>query len=406
MTEYFIREIEPLLQLALGELPVVVVTGMRQTGKSTLLQKCPAFKDRCFVSLDDFATLEAAIGDPRSFLTQHRRMTIDEAQKHPPLLNEIKRLVDQKRQNGNFLLSGSANYSLLSGISESLAGRAVYFSLQPFTRRETQKKTVRSPFLKQFIDSGGTLNGIKEEFVPIEPKEVLIGGFPSLCLAENLNPFFWFKGYEQTYLERDIRDISRISNLLSFRNLLKLTMHRIGKVLNFSELGRDAKLNTPSTINYFSHLEASFVAQRLLPFLRNPSSRLIKSPKVYCGDSGLGAYLTGTKGQEDPFYGAIFENFVHQNIAGILCSTMPEAQVYFWNVQGRHEVDFVIQEGNRCLAIEIKSGARWNDNDLKSLKAFLAATQNCMAGIIAHNGVDWARLGEKLWAVPVSQLIS
>jgi predicted AAA+ superfamily ATPase len=233
---------------------------------------------------------------------------------------------------------------------------------------------------------------------------------PSVCLGEVKNRVVWFRGYEQTYLERDIREFSQIGDIISFRNLMGLAALRTGQLLSPSQFGRDAKLSAATASRYLSLLEMSYVAYRLSPYLRNRASRLIKTPKLYLGDAGLACYLAGMglSGDElpEPFRGSAFETYVAQNLLGILDARWPEARLHFWNVQGRHEVDFVIEAGQSCIAIESKSGSRWTDRDLAGLRAFISATPHCQAAILAYNGTEAVSLGHKLWALPLGMVLS
>ena len=405
MTEYYERDIASAVSAALHDMPVTVITGMRQTGKSTFLQNNRQLKKRRYVSLDDFAQLEAAKSDPDGFIRSDEPMTIDEVQKCPELLTSIKRFVDKKRRPGQFLLSGSANLAMLKGVSESLAGRAVYFTLHPFSRREIAGAAGEPPFLKKFFAKQElSKTGIKDT---IKTEDVLQGGMPSVCLGEVKNRALWFKGFEQTYLERDVRELSQVGNIISFRNLMHLTAMRTGQLLSPSQLGRDAKLNAVTTSRYLSLLEASFLIQRISPYLKNKASRLIKSPKLYVSDSGLVCYLSGVGSEETGLLkGAMFETYVAQNLFGIIDTRWSEARIFFWHVQGRYEVDFVIEAGHKCLAIEVKSAARWNDGDLAGLRTFLSATPHCVAAVLAYNGTEMVKLGERLWAVPLGLLLS
>jgi hypothetical protein len=405
MTRYFQRDIANTVLEALDEMPVVVITGMRQTGKSTFLHMQPQLKNRRYYTFDDFAHLEAAKENPEVFVDSDIPLTIDEAQKCPEILTVIKKSVDRKRRPGQFLLSGSANFSILKGISESLAGRAVYFTMHPFTRREIKDRISERPFLQKFLEAQ-QIPKIRA-ISPIKEFDILQGGMPSVCLEEIKNRFLWFKGYEQTYLERDVREMSQIGNIISFRQLLHLVALRTGQLLSPSQLGRDAKLNTATTSRYLSLLEASFIIYRVSPYLRNRSSRLIKSPKVYLSDSGLACYLAGIESLESEMLkGAMFETYVAQNLSGIVDARWPEAKLCFWNIQGRYEVDFVIETGNRCLAIEIKAASRWEERDLAGLRAFLTTTPHCVAAILAYNGIETVRLGERIWAIPLSIVLS
>ena len=409
MTHYHRRDISAAIKDALADMPVVVLTGMRQTGKSTFLQQEPGLRRRRYISFDDFAQLAAAKEDPDGFLAAEMPVTIDEAQKCPEILGAIKRSVDRSRTPGRFLLSGSANFSMLRGISESLAGRAVYFVLHPFTRREISGAIRKQPFLKSFFNSPRLERTIKN-VTPIKMNELLTGGMPTVCLGEVKNRDLWFRGYEQTYLERDIRELSQISDVISFRNLMSLAALRTGQLLSPSQLGRDAKLNVATTSRYLSLLETSYVVYRMSPYLRNRATRLIKSPKLYISDSGLACYLAGAGDTDgkllESIKGSIFETYAAQNLLGIIDAAWPGARLHFWNVQGRHEVDFVIEAGRTCIAIEIKSGTRWVDRDLAGLKAFISTTPHCKAAILAYNGTDAVSLGQKLWALPLAAVIS
>lgn len=402
---YLPREITHSIVGALKDMPVVAITGMRQTGKSTFLQQQAELQGRRYITLDDFAHLAAARENPDGFVDTDQPITIDEAQRCPELFVAIKRAVDRKRIPGQFILSGSANFLLMKNIAESLAGRAVYFNMHPFTRRERNGAATGIPFIRKFFGEQ-TTDGLPE-VSPIPLTDLITGGMPSLCRGDISTPINWFKGYEHTYLDRDIRDLSRIGNIIPFRGLLHLAALRTSGILSISELARDARLSSATVSNYLSIMELSCIFYRLAPFLKNRASRLIKSPKFYLGDSGLACYLAGTEDlSDDPLKGAMLETYVAQNIVGIVDSTWPQAALSFWNIQGRHEVDFVIEAGNRCMAIEVKSAARWEKNDLAGLKAFIAATPTCMAGILAYNGTTAVRLGDKLWAIPLSLLLS
>jgi len=408
MTEYYPRDITDAVSTALENMPVVVVTGMRQTGKTTFLCSQTELCDRSYVSFDDFALLESAKSDPDNFIRRDKPLTIDEAHKCPEIFTAIKRAVDKERIPGQFLLSGSVNFSVLLNITESLAGRSVYLAIHPFNRREVQQQTAPEPFIKKFFNNQDI--GRKVAAKPIHPEEVARGSMPTVCLQQVKDPVIWFRGYEQTYLERDVRDLSRIGDLTSLRTLLRLTSLRTGQLLSPSQLGRDAKLSAATTSRYLSLFETSFLITRIQPYLGNRSSRLIKSPKLYFSDAGLASYLSGLELspsiRNDPLYGAILETYVAQNLLSILSARWQNASLYFWAVQGRHEVDFVIEAGQFCIALEIKSAARWQEKDLAGLRAFLAATPHCKAAILCHNGENAVQLGQKLWALPISLMLS
>ncbi len=405
MTRYKQRESSKALVEALKSMPVVVLSGMRQTGKSTLLTNLPQLANRKYINFDDFNVLEAARRNPEELISGKEPIIIDEAQKFPGILSAIKREVDKKRIPGKFILSGSANLLLLKNVAESLAGRAIYLTLYPFSFREIHGMTREVPGLIYFINKGLFP---KREIKPILSEDIIKGGMPSICLKEAKDPNVWFRGYEQTYLERDIRSLSQVADLVSFHNLLQLISLRNAQVLKQSELARDAKLNVMTTMRYLSLMEASFVLFRLQPYLRNRSSRLIKSPKLYLSDTGIASYLAGVKKMDshEPLRGALLENYVAQNLFAIFSAHNPDIKITYWNIQGRYEVDFILEIGQETIAVEVKAGSRIVDNDLTGIKAYIESSNNCRAGILVYNGAEVIKLENKIWAVPLPLFLS
>ena len=406
MTFHNTRDLEPLLLNVLATTPVVAISGMRQAGKSTLLTRQGGLAKRRYVSLDDFSHLEEARRDPERFLTSAPALTIDEAHRCPELFPVINTLVDQNRRPGRFLLSGSVKLMHLKSLTESLADKVVYLELQPFSAREITNRTTPPPFLLNLL-AGSPLSSLPPTVSSISPEAIHRGGFPALSLRAETDASLWFKGYEQIYLEKDIRSLSQIGDLLAFRRLLQLVALRSAQVLNISDLARDAKLNAATTSRYLDLMETSYVLYRLPPYLKNRAARLIKSPKAYLADSGLAAHLAfPSAGLSDPLYGPLLETWVAQNLRSIISSWAPEGGLYYWNVQGRHEVDFIFELHQETLALDVISRNNWNDNDLSSLRSFLKQTPNCKAGILAHTGTVSVALGDRLWALPLELLLS
>ena len=405
MTEYLSREITPRLERALRQLPVVVLSGLRQSGKSTLLQNESGLAHgHTYRTLDDFATLAAARSNPESLL--ENAAILDEVQRCPELLVALKKCVDDQRKPGRFILSGSANLAMLGHVTETLAGRAGYFTLHPMTRREQRGATAREPFLVKFLNSPVLPSGKAD---PVTEKEILTGGLPPACLGKADGVAEWFRGYVQTYVERDVRQLSQITDLVAFRTLAQLAALRTGQVLVISTVARDAKLNAVTAGRYLDLLEASFLIRRLPPFLKNRSSRLVKSPKLHFTDSGLAAHMAGITmlepGRDDLLRGALLETYVAQNLAALLEAHLPDTQLTFWHEQGRHEVDFVIELGRKVFAIEVKASTRWSEGDLSGLRTFLERTPACAAAVLAYNGRESVKLEERLFAIPLGKLL-
>jgi hypothetical protein len=274
------------------------------------------------------------------------------------------------------------------------------------TRREIRGQIDKPPFVIEFIRSPRLPRGARE---PVSEREILTGGLPPACL-DAADPVEWFRGYIQTYVERDVRQLSQITDLVAFRVLAQLAALRTGQVLVISTLARDAKLSAATAGRYLALLEASFLIRRLPPFLRNRSSRLIKSPKLYVVDSGLAAHLAGvteiTTGADGLMRGALFETYAAQNLAALLEAHLPDAQLTYWHEQGRYEVDFVIESGRNVVAIEVKAATRWSDGDLAGLRAFVDRTPACVAAVLAYNGREAVKLDGKLWAIPLGHMLA
>jgi len=406
MTRYHARELTTRLKVAMKRLPVVVVSGLRQSGKSTLLQN-----ERNFVSghdyqtFDDFSTLAAAKQFPESLI--EKPVILDEVQRCPEILLTLKKHIDVTRDPGKFILSGSANLALIGHVTESLAGRAGYYVLHPMTRRECSGNVQEEPFLTRFLKHPALPS---DTFEPVQASEILRGGLPPACLGSDEGLGEWFRGYVQTYVERDVRQMSRITDLVSFQMLAKLAAMRTSQVLVQSTLARDAKLKAATAKRYLDLLETSFLIRKLPPYLGNRTSRLVKSPKLHFTDSGLAAHMAGMThfepGADALLRGALFETYVGQNLSALLEAHQPEASMSYWHEQGRHEVDMVIESGKKVLAIEVKAASRWSDKDLASLRVFLDRTPQCIAAVLAYNGEKPAQLGERLFCIPMGLLLS
>ncbi len=402
------REVTPWLSAALEKFPVVFATGIRQSGKTTLLRQDAELSKRRYLTLDDIGQLEAARADPAGFVESDAPLTIDEAQRCPELLLAIKASVDRKRKRGHFLLSGSAQLDLAKGVSDSLAGRALHVNVHPFTLRERSGNIQGESFLEAFWESQA--GAWQEDVLPLTSDDILSGGMPSVCLGDAPDRWLWWKAFESTYLERDVRAMARIADIIPFRRLLKLLALRTAQVLNVSDVARDAHISVPTANHYLSLLEASFVITRLPPYLNNKASRLIKSPKLYMADASMAAYLADVEDlsprADEPLRGALVETLVAQNLRGIIDARWPRAQLMYWHVQGRQEVDFVVEVGRQCMAIEVKATSRLVGADAASLHTFVAHTPHCKAALLAYNGPKLVQLGEKIWAVPIRLLLS
>lgn len=390
------------LRDALEAVPVAVIMGARQTGKSTLARMEEG--ERPYFTLDDFETLAQARTDPLALVRRFPQMTLDEVQREPDLLLAIKRAVDadHPRRRGRFVLTGSANLLLMERVSESLAGRAVYVSLWPLTRRERMGQA-RAGIWSELLDVDvpGWYDLVHAETTPREDwrEMTLRGGLPSPAyeLESEAARATWFRGYVQTYLERDLQQLAGIENLVDFRRVMRAAALRIGGVLNQAELARDVAMPRPTVHRYLNLLETSYQVVRIEPYSVTRTKRLIKSPKLYWSDTALALHLTDTT---EPS-GAHLENLVLMDLLSWRESTTGRPQVLFWRTTEGEEVDFVIESGDRLLPIEVKATRSPRPPDVKHLRTFLQQyPDRCPGGLLLHDGGDISWLSEGILSAP------
>jgi predicted AAA+ superfamily ATPase len=388
---------------------VVVVTGARQTGKTTLVSSSTISEGRTFRSLDDYDLLERALEEPDLVLEDAERLTLDEVQRAPEMLRAIKREVDRSRKPGRFLLTGSANLLMMQRVSESLAGRAVYLTLWPMTEAEKAGERKAGPWSKwlETRSSRAARKGISGRKTGDWSSRVLAGGYPVPALTrDEAERAQWFDGYVRTYLERDLQDLAAISSLPDFRRLMRLAALRVGQMLNQSELARDAALAQATAHRYLNLLEASCQIVRLPAFAVSRTKRLVKTPKLYWTDTGLAAHLSGltAPGAPDPAEvpGSLLENLVLTQILAWRETVVPRPEIHYWRTHSGAEVDFVIEAGRRLLPIEIKSGRRTRSADADGLRAFLDDhPKSSPFGILLYGGSEVMHVEERILAVPL-----
>ncbi len=359
------RTLGTKLKKAASQYPVITLTGPRQSGKTTLARA--VFEDYAYASLEDPELRAFALEDPRGFLTQFNdRVILDEIQRAPDLFSYIQTIVDEAGHAGQFVLTGSHNFLLLQGISQTLAGRCAIFHLLPFSLDELTG--VRPLRLR---DLGSTLpSGRKKPAQGLDAH--LFRGFYPRIHDKNLPPHDWLKNYAMTYLERDVRDITRVGDLETFRRFMRLCAARSGQLLNFSNIATDCGVSHTTARRWLSVLEASFLVILLRPHYQNFRKRLVKAPKLYFLDPGLLCYLLRIKTPEELAFhaarGAVFETFVVSELYKRAFNSGQEPNFFFWRDSAGHEIDLIIDQGSSLTALEIKSGATVNRDFFKGLE--------------------------------------
>jgi uncharacterized protein len=377
-------------------MPAVVLTGARQTGKSTLVQDLVP-RGRRYFSLDELDVLDAARRDPEALVGGTQPVTLDEVQREPDLLRAVKRAIDRRRRPGQFLLTGSANLLLMRKVSESLAGRASHLTLWPMTRRE-QRGLGRSGLWEELLEArDDEWIDVLSASKPREPEDwralARRGGFPTpaVHLRTARERAVWFDGYVRTYLERDLQDLSSIAALPDFRRLMRAACLRLGQLVNQTELGRDVALQQPTVHRYLNLLETSYLLVRLPAYSVNRTKRLIKSPKLYWGDTGVALHLGGAEPG-----GAHLENLVLNDLLAWRDARLDRAEVLYWRTAVGEEVDLVIEADGRLLPIEVKTTSRPRLTDAAHLRTFRAEYgRQARAGLLLHTGstLEWLATG-------------
>lgn len=338
---------EGLLFEASKYFSVLCVTGPRQSGKSTILKKL--FPNAVTYSLKDVNVREFAMNDPLAFLNQTKDlMFIDEAQKVPQLFEYIQGIVDNN-PNRKFLLSGSSNFELMNSLSESLAGRAGVFELMPMSLSET----------------------LAESSVKSMDDFLYDGLFPAICAGKNIARLF-YPSYVKTYLEKDVRDLLKIKDIMLFMKFMKLCAARVGSIFNASEVANEVGVDSKTIHSWLSVLSASYIIYLLSPYYENISKRLVKSPKLYFTDPGLVCFLLDIESSKqlsrDKMRGNIFENFVVMEAVKHRMNAGKEGGVYFYRDSNMNEVDLLVKEEGEIKAFEIKSSMTYTKNFEKTLR--------------------------------------
>ena len=369
------RDLSAVILRESGELPVVTITGPRQSGKTTLVKAL--FPDYNYANLENPEIRSLASSDPKTFFRRFKLpVIIDEVQRFPELLSWIQIYADEGVPNGSFILTGSHQLQLHNTISQSLAGRTSVLTLLPLSVSE----------LREY-----GLNLSKEEFMH--------KGFLPRIHGEQTGVLSTYRNYFRTYVERDVRSLINIRNIIQFENFLKILAGRIGQVINLNSLSNDIGVSNTTLTQWLSILEASYIIFRLPPYYNNFGKRLIKSPKLYFTEPGLAAWLLGIENPEqimrDPLQGNLFENMVVVEALKFRYNEGLEPNLYFWRDNNGNEIDLLIEKQRKLYPFEIKSSRTWNSNFLTRIKHFQKSIQTAMRGAVIYSGEEELDFGNQ-----------
>ncbi len=397
----------PDLRDALRDTPVVMLVGPRQSGKSTLAQSLvEGLDDARYVSLDHGLSLSAAREDPAAFVAgATRTLVIDEVQRAPGLLLEIKASVDEDRRPGRFVLTGSADVLSLPRVADTLAGRMEVLRLWPLSQGEIEGH--REGFLDALL--AGDVAALADADPIDRPdlrRRIEAGGFPEAVTRAGARRGRWFDSYLDTMLQREIRDLANVTGLTELPRLMRLLAARATGLLNYAALSRDLGLPQTTLKRYLALLETAFLIATLPAWFRNIGKRLLKSPKAVLTDTGLLVHLLGGADVIEHSFGLALENFVLMEMVKQASFAGARPPVFHYRTAEGLEVDAVTEtRSGRVCGVEVKAAASLTSRDSRGLKGLAAALgDDFEAGVILHTGAESVQLAEKIWALPVSAL--
>lgn len=405
----FPRFAEPRLKEALADTPVVLIHGPRQCGKTTLAQHLGAKAGYTYKSFDDDVTLAAARSDPIGFVADlPAKCILDEVQRAPGIFSSLKMAVDANRTPGRFLLTGSANVLLVPALSDSLAGRLGIQRLYPLAQSELAD--LRPHFLGTLF--GGRFPAKKRPRLGRElAARIAAGGYPAaLARGTARRRTSWYRDYVETMVQRDVRDLARIASLDTLPRLLNFAAAQTARLINISDLGAPLRLSRPTIRDYVTLLEGVFLLEELPPWHSNRLSRLIKTPKLHVGDTGIACAVLNRDGaalwEDRALLGQMVETFVYQELRRQASWQEEEIRFHHFRDRDGFEVDLVLERpGGDLAGVEVKAGATVTAADFRGLHKFRdGAGKHFSAGVVLYDGEIAASFGERMYAVPLSEL--
>lgn len=361
------RHIEPEFLQLLGEYPIVTILGPRQAGKTTLARQL--LPDYAYVNLEHPETRDFARDDPKAFLAQYPgKVIFDEIQRLPELLSYLQVAVDNQRENGRYVLTGSHQLALREAIAQSLAGRTAILHLLPFS-------------IAELVDNH--LGFAKAE-------DYIYQGFLPRIYDQQQRPSTAYANYYQTYVERDVRQLINLKDVAQFQKFMKLVAGRVGQLMDYSSLAGDVGVSATTVKHWLSILEASFILYKLPPYFENFGKRVIKTPKYYFIDTGLLCFLLGIENPaqvaRDPLIGQLFENLVVIDVVKNFYNKGKLDNIYFFRDSNGLEADLLLQQGRQLMPIEIKSSSTYKPELLKGLKRILELSPQMMNAHLVYAG--------------------
>lgn len=382
----FHRHLTEALKTAARANPVVTLTGPRQSGKTTLVRA--VFPDHLYLSLEAPDVRQRAIDDPRGFLAQGERLVLDEIQRVPELLSYIQVEVDADSRPGRFILTGSQNILLMASVSQTLAGRTAFLRLYPLSSAELHG---RPPLDAELLDRPSRASAAVAPASSLW--ETLFQGFYPRIHDQGLAAHDWLADYVRAYVERDLREVAQVGDLRSFEQFLRLAAAHTARELNLTTLANDVGVTQQTAKRWLTALEIGYLATTLQPHHANYRKRLRKRPRLHFLDTGLICYLLDIRDAatlaSHPLRGAIFESFVVAEFVKSFSATRRDPPLYFWRDATGHEIDVLIDVGDRLIPVEVKSGQTVAPDAFKHLNWWTSLPTNPnTGGALVHGGTE------------------
>ena len=396
------------LTQALADTPVVLLHGPRQCGKTTLAQAVAEPVGYGYLTFDDENLAAAARADPVGFVASlPPRMVLDEIQRVPEIFTSVKSVVDRDRSSGRFLLTGSANVMLLPRLADSLAGRLEMQRLHPLSQCELARQ--QSGFLGRLF-AGKFESARHERLGPELAQRIVAGGYPAALARKEGRRRDWYRAYVQTLVQRDVRDLARISSLEALPRLLELAAGQTAHLMNVSDLAGPFQISRPTIRDYVTLLERFFLLETLPPWHMRHLSRLVKTPKIHLGDTGLAAALLRVDARalqnNRELWGQLLETFVFQELRRQAGWQDDDVAFHHFRDRDDHEVDSVLEGGANALAgVEVKASGTLREGDFRGLRKLKeVAGQRFVCGVVLYDGENIIPFADNLFAVPLRAL--
>jgi uncharacterized protein len=411
---YIKRTLEKSIIRASNFFPAVFISGPRQVGKTSIFQNCIS-EGRNYVSLDTLDERELARNDPRRFLERFEPpLLLDEIQYAPELFPYIKNIIDREKKKGMYWITGSQQFNLMANLTESLAGRVGILNLQGFSQAEKDNMPDTVPFLpteKLFAQKEKT-SGVAKDFDIRIWNRIWKGSYPALFTAllngSDKDWHLFYDSYIQTYIERDVKQIIKVSNELQFVHFVRVLAARTSQLLNYSNIAREIGINETTVKSWLSILQTSGIIYLLQPYSNNLTSRVLKTPKVYFLDTGLVCYLTKWNTPEalenGAFSGAILETYVVSEILKSYWHNGVSPAIYFYGDKDKREIDIVLEENGKLYPLEIKQKTNPTSDDIKNFAVLSRFKKEVAPGGVLCLAPTHLPLGEKDYTIPISYI--